>query len=193
MILATHLFRDLVPPLGGTVIVIAMLVLGIALLFAGKSLVKAIVFIVAGLFGALIGASIGAALGPLGIVLGAIGGFIVAGLLGYFLLHVGIGLGLGFLAFATTRSYTGGLIIPLVIAVVFFVIGVILTDQILELATALLGGFLIYEVAILFNVPDLIAVLGAGVLVVLGFWVQHKRQPRKPEPTPPASTPTPSP
>jgi hypothetical protein len=69
--------------------------------FTGRIIVKAIVFIVAGLAGALVGAVLGViVLGFAGVGIEAIVGFFVVGFIGYLLFFFGVGIISGYFAYA---------------------------------------------------------------------------------------------
>ncbi len=157
-----------------------VLVISLALIFAGRQVIKVLAFIVVGLAVGAVGILLGnLALSGLGAFLGFVLGFIVGGLLGLLLLRVGVGIALGLFslyAIATLLSLPRFSIVPIIVGLVFFVVGVLLSNRILAVVTAAVGGLLFFDVTTGFlGVPLLIAGLVAILLAVIGAWVQWPR------------------
>ena len=149
-----------------TVSLLLLLVLGLALCFAGRALIKGLAFIITGVIVGIIGAAIGVTfLGPLGLLLGAVVGFIVGGFLGLLVVRLGVGIALGYLGYSISGGYVSSAIIPIVVGVVLFFVGIALTNQLLSISTAVVGGLLVFEVmsAIGFGF-----VIDAGAAIITG-------------------------
>lgn len=142
-------------------------------MFAGRQVIKAIVFVSSGLVGALVGAVIGGLLlGVIGLGLGAIAGFFIAGFIGYSLLFLGVGLITGYFAYEFLRLLSVPFLVAIFFGFVFFVIGLLLANRFLELATAIAGGFIFFSVGSLLGLPLYISFIAAFVLASLGYFSQ---------------------
>ena len=120
-----------------------LIVLGLALTFLGKKLVKAIAFIVGGLIGALLALM----LAPLFVsppltYLAALIGFIVLGLIFYLLLPFGGGVIAGLAAFFLLKGLVGFLMAALIALIVLIVV-IILFDKILAVGSAFAGSIVV--------------------------------------------------
>ena len=153
-----------------------MIVLGLALTFLGKKLVKAIAFIVGGLIGALLALM----LAPLFVsppltYLAALIGFIVLGLIFYLLLPFGGGVIAGLAAFFLLKGLVGFLMAALIGLIVLIVV-IILFDKILAVGSAFAGSIVVLAglsqlgLALLPAIQLIILLL----LTVLGSIVQLK-------------------
>jgi hypothetical protein len=159
---------------------LVLLVVSLVLIFAGKSAIKALAFLVVGLAGAAFGAAAGTlVLGPIGTVLGAVIGFVIGGVIGLLLVHVGIGLALGYFGYLVTRDLTHIWLLAVTVGIVLFVAGVVITSKVLELATAVLGGVILYGVLTYFGVPPLFALIVAVVATIAGYFVQRNNSERR--------------
>jgi zinc-ribbon domain len=170
----SQLSRDLFPTTLTPLSAIVFLVVALALIFAGRYIVRVIAFVGVGLVFAAVGAAFGAVvLSVFGLVLGAILGFIIGGLLSLVLLPLSIGIAVGLIVYHITLAISGIYLLSLVIGVIFFIIGIALALRLLSLATAVFGAFLLFDVlAFYFHIPGLIALLVAIFFGALGFWVQ---------------------
>lgn len=179
--LATAFFPHVLSGLGGLVYALALTLVALALLFAGRSVVKGLAFLVAGLAGAAFGAGLGAPLlGPVGVILGGVVGFLVGGVIGVLLVELGIGLAIGYFGYLAMRYLTGSLLLSVVVGVVLFLVGLAVSWRLLELATSILGGVIIYGVLIFFGLPPFEATVLAVVFAAAGFYVQREGR-RRPE------------
>src|ERR1700752_1592881 len=78
---------------GGSVVAFVLLVLSLALMFSGRSIIKGVAFLVVGLAGGAFGLAVGGLiLGLFGAAIGGVGGFLVGGVIGLFLVDVGMGI-----------------------------------------------------------------------------------------------------
>ena len=157
---------------------LALLVISLVLIFAGRSVIKAIAFFVVGLIGAAIGGTLAAqylaGAGDLGSILGFLLGFAIGGLIGVVMVMVGIGVVLGYGAYTVTQQFVSGTTIPLVVGFVFFLVGIALYNKILGLVTAVAGGFLLFDVLIAYGVGSTLSLVVAAALTLAGVWVQEK-------------------
>ena len=161
----------------GSLSLLALLVISLVLIFAGRSIVKVIAFFIVGLIGAAIGGALAAqylaGAGDLGTLLGFLLGFAVGGLIGVVAVMVGIGVVLGYGAYAVTQHFVSGTIIPLVVGFVFFLVGIALYNKILGLVTAVAGGFLLFDVLTGYGVGETLSLVIAAALTLAGIWVQE--------------------
>jgi len=163
---------------GSTLYALVLLVLALALIFVGRSIIKALAFLVVGLAGATFGAVLGSLmLGLLGAILGAVLGFVVGGLVGLLLVHIGIGLALGYFGYVITRDITHVFLLAVIVAILLFVVGIVIASRILELGTAVLGGVILYGVLTFFGIAPFFAVLIVIVVSMVGFYLQYSRRP----------------
>ena len=181
-------------PLTNTVpawaLLLSMLAVSLVLIFAGRTVVKVLAFLVVGLIGASIGGELAAqyltGTGSLGTVLGVVLGFVFGGLLGVTLVAVGIGLAIGYAAYVLTADLVSGSTVPLIVGFIFFIVGLALYNKILSFVTAVAGGLLLFDVLELYGLDPAVSVIVAGVLTVLGIWVQegsHRRKLARPNVT----------
>ena len=171
---------------GGVLYALVLLVVALALMFAGRSVIKTLAFLVVGLAGAAFGAAAGTlVLGVFGTILGAVVGFVIGGLIGLLLVHVGIGLALGYFGYLATRDLTHIFVLAVVVGIVLVFIGIIVTSKILELATALLGGVILYGVLLFFGAGPPLAFVVAALVAVAGFYVQYRSSLSRPRPKSP--------
>jgi hypothetical protein len=157
---------------------VVLLIVSLLLIFAGRSVVKALAFIVLGVIGAAFGGVLGAqylgALGSYGGLVGLIAGFVIGGLVGLLLLHLGIALALGYGGYALTLYAVDNGTAALVVAVIFFVAGWILYNRILSVVTAVAGGFLLFDALGLYLDPTVAAAL-AVLVTIIGIWLGVRR------------------
>ncbi len=168
-------------------LLLSMLVVSVLLIFAGRTVVKVLAFLVVGLVGASVGGVLAAQFlagaGTLGIVLGFLLGFVIGGFIGVLLIAVGIGLALGYGAYVLTSSFVSGTTVPLLAGILFFIIGLALYNKILSLVTAVAGGFLFFDVLQLYGLDQTLAVIIAALATLAGIWVQEGLGKRRAAPT----------
>ena len=170
-------FPHAISGVGGDLFALVLLVVSLALMFRGRSIIKGLAFLVAGLAGAAFGLALGGlSLGPIGAIIGAILGFLVGGALGLLLVHVGMGLALGYFGYLATRDLTHIFVLAVVSGVVLFVVGVAISSKLLDLVTALLGGLILYGVLVFFGVSQPLAAVVSLVLAIAGFYVQMRER-----------------
>jgi len=173
------IFPHAISGFGGLVFAVILLAVSLGLMFAGRSLIKGLSFLVVGLAGAAAGlAAGGLLLGWIGAALGAVVGFIVGGMIGVLLLHVGMGLALGYFGFLATRDLSHSFVVAVAVGIVLFFVGVAVSSKLLELVTAVIGGVILYEVLLFFALAPLYAVVVSFVLAAAGFYAQETKRRR---------------
>ena len=173
------IFPHAISGFGGLVFAVILLVVSLGLIFAGRSLIKGLSFLVVGLAGAAAGlAAGGLLLGWIGAAFGALVGFIVGGMIGVLLLHVGMGLALGYFGFLATRDLSHSFLVAVAVGVVLFFVGVAISTKLMELVTAAIGGVILYEVLLFFALAPSYAGLVSLVLAAAGFCVQETKRRR---------------
>lgn len=164
----------------GVVYAAILAVVALGLMFAGRSIIKGLAFLVVGLGGAAIGLAAGGTfLGPIGAIAGGVVGFILGGLVGVTLLEVGMGLALGYFGYLAAHYLLHSFLLAVGIGIVLFFVGVALATKLLELVTAALGGLVLYGVLIFFGVTPLYSAVVSLVLAVAGFYVQQNKRRRE--------------
>lgn len=163
----------------GDVYALLLLVVSLGLIFAGRSIIKGLAFLAVGLAGATLGLAAGAAvLGPIGAVIGGFLGFLVGGVIGVWLVEVGMGVALGYFGYLVTRYLTSSLLLAVVVGVFLFFVGLAVSNKLLELATAVLGGVILYGVLLFFGLAPLDAAVAGIVMTVAGFYYQTEKKRR---------------
>ena len=155
-----------------------LIILGLLLVFVGRKLVKVLTFLTGGLAGALLAYhySLPAVGVPLAYVIGVIG-FIIVGLIAYALLYVAAGIVAGVLVYLFARPFFGGILIPIVLAIVAFAVVIILFNKILSIGTAILGAIVVsYGINQLTPLHPYISLAIAVLLAILGSYVQLKQR-----------------
>jgi hypothetical protein len=164
---------------------LALLVVSLALIFAGGTLAKVVAFIVVGLLGAVFGGVLVAQyISPQWDLLGVLLGFIIGGILGVTLLPMGVGLVVGYAAYIIALGFGLSSTVALVAGVIFFVVGLVLASKIIIFVTAVAGGFLLFNVLTYFGIDPLASTLVAGGLTLIGLWVQLATRRRVIRPAP---------
>ncbi|HUH99516.1 MAG TPA: hypothetical protein VLY65_00600 [Nitrososphaerales archaeon] len=175
--LANSFFPHALSGAGGLIYALILLALSFALMFAGRSTIKGLAFLVAGLAGAGFGfAAGGLFLGIIGAVIGGVIGFILGGLIGVLLVNVGMGLALGYFGYLATKFLVHSDLLAIVAGVILFFIGVAISSKLLELVTAILGGIILYGVLIFFGASPFVASVISLILAAAGLYVQWTRR-----------------
>lgn len=170
----SHLLRLIEASPYGVWVDLALLVVSLALIFAGRTLIKVLAFLVVGFAGATLGALIGGSyLGFAGLLVGGVLGFLLGGLLGHLLLPVGIGFALGLLAFTTAQAFTRSASLSLIVGLAFTVVGILLSNDILALISSVLGGLLLFNVLMSLGFPPVPAALLSAGLSIAGLILQN--------------------
>lgn len=171
-------------------VLLALLALSLVTIFAGRTVVKLAVFLLAGFAGAALGASLtihylSPAIGIIGLLLG----FLIGGVLGLMLLPVGVGLAVGYAAYLVALDFASGHVVALFAGVAFFVAGAVLASKILGAATAVLGGLLLFNVLLMYGFTGFLSLAASALLTIVGLWVQLDQHRRAPVAPPPESQP----
>ena len=189
------LSNQLAPFLGSVpaeALLLFTLIVSLLLIFAGRKVIKILAFFVVGVIGASLGATLVSQYfsgsGNLGTLLGVLGGFFLGGVIGVLLVAVGIGLAMGYAGYLLTTAFVSGTTVPLLVGFVFFIIGVVLYNKILGVVTALAGGFLFYDVLLMYGLDPILSTVVAAVLTIAGIWVQDGFHRRVAPPAAPATT-----
>ncbi len=177
--LATSFFPHFLSGIGGTLYALILVVLSVALMFAGRSIIKGLAFLVVGFAGAAFGLAAGGLfLGVIGAIIGGVVGFVLGGLIGLLLVHIGMGLALGYFGYLATRFLVHSELLAVVVGIILFFIGVAISSKLLELVTAIVGGVILYGVLIFFGATPVVAFVISLVLALAGFYVQWTRRRR---------------
>jgi len=162
--------------IGGSISGLVLIALGLALAFLGRKLVKILFFFVGGVIGALLTLRFAPLFlaGSL-IYLAAIVGFVVAGLIFYFLLPFGAGLAAGLAAFLVLNPIIGDLIVSFILALVVLIVVVILFNKLLTVGTAFLGS-LVFTAGLgqMISLHGFVQIALIAIITVLGCIVQFK-------------------
>lgn len=155
-------------------LLVALLAVSLAMIFAGGTLAKVLAFLAVGVAGAALGGSLAVQyLSQSWAIVGLLLGFAVGGMLGVVLLSVGVGLALGYAGYLVALDFALGTTVAIVVGVVFFVVGLALSSRIIGLATAVLGGLLLFGALTQYAGLSLaFGTLLAGALTLAGLWVQ---------------------
>ncbi len=182
--------NHLVPGLNGVpgwALLLALLAVSLLLIFAGRTIVKVLAFLVVGLIGAGIGGMLGAqyltSLGSAGALLGIVLGFVLGGLLGIALVAVGIGLAVGYGAYLLSLDFVSSMTVAVIVGIVFFIVGVALYGRILTLVTALAGGLLLFDVLRMYGLGQTVSIVLAAVVTLGGIYVNYRPRSKATQPT----------
>ena len=160
-------------PLSPSVLVVILLGVSLSLIFFGRKLIKAIIFVLGGLAGAYLAAIIGAPyLATTGLLLAELAGFVIGGLFGLLLLPLGIGLALGLIGYAVTENLVASHLAAITIGAALFVLGIALAGDILAVLSVLLGSLLLYNVFTYLGLQQPVTAISLVVVALAGLWVQ---------------------
>jgi len=167
--------------IGVTASGIILIILGLVLMFLGRKLVKVVFFLVGGIIGALLVLRFAFLfLAPAYVYLAALIGFVIVGLIFYFLLPFGAGLLAGLATFLILRPIVGDLLVTVVLALAALILVVILFNKLLTIGTAFLGALIlltgINQVAAQSHITlaEPIQLLLLIVFTAIGSFVQFK-------------------
>jgi hypothetical protein len=170
-------FPHFISGLGGSVFALVLGLVALALIFAGREVIKGLAFLVVGLAVAAFGVATGGLLlGVVGAIVGGVAGFLVGGLIGLLLVDFGMGLALGYFAYLVTRFLTHSLILAVIVGIILFFVGIAISSKLLELVTAAVGGLVLYSVLVFFGVVPFDSAVVSLLLAVVGFFVQRSRR-----------------
>ena len=154
-------------------LLVTLLAVSVAMIFAGRTLAKILTFLAVGITGAALGGSLAVQyLSQSWSVVGALLGFVIGGMLGLVLLSVGVGLAIGYAGYLVALDFALGTTSALFVGLGLFVVGLMLSNKILGLATALLGGLLLFGVLNHYGFGFATTTLVAGALTLAGLYVQ---------------------
>lgn len=174
---ATGNFLPHLSGFGGSLFAVILALVALALMFSGRSIIKGLAFLAVGLAGAAFGLAVGGSfLGVIGAIIGGILGFLVGGAIGLLLVNVGMGLALGYFGYLVTRDLTNVFLLAAVVGVVLFFVGVFLSNKLLDLVTAVLGGVILDGVLVFFGVSPPLAAVISVLLAAGGFFVQFRNR-----------------
>jgi hypothetical protein len=177
--------------LSSSLVFLIVLVISLLLIFAGRSVIKAVAFLVGGLAGAAIASQVaGHTFGALGTLLGGLLGFVIGGFIAMLLLVAGIGLAIGYAGYYLASNYFGSELLAIIVGAVLFIIGVFLAGRILSLVSAVIGGLLLFDLLTVAGLGSTLALVIAALATVLGIWVQNKTEKKPAKPVPQPSSPT---
>ncbi len=172
------------PGVPASLLLLALLGVSLVLIFAGRTLAKVVAFLAVGIVGAAFGGTLAVQyLAPQWHILGVLLGFVVGGLLGVALLPLGIGLAVGYAGYIIALDLALGPAAALIAGVAFFVVGALLSSKILSVATAVIGGLLLFDVLTRYGFGSTLATLVAALLTLVGLWVQLAPGRRPSQPT----------
>jgi len=161
-----------------SLLAIIFLILGLILVFYGRKLVKIVTFIVGGIVGAILiyeyiipWLKISE---PFNYII-ALLGFIISGVLAIALIHL-LGAAIaGYLAYRFVNPYFQDWMLPLIIAVIAFVVVLILFNKLLSIGTAILGAILVsYSINIFISLGITVSFIIIIVLAIVGAYYQLK-------------------
>ncbi len=166
-------------------LVLSLLVVSLVLIFAGRTLVKVVAFLVVGFAGAAFGSALAVQyLSPQWAIIGLLLGFVIGGLLGVALLPLGIGLAVGYAGYVIALDLALGPTAALIAGVAFFIVGAILSGKVLGAVTAVVGGLLLFDVLTRYiGFGPTMATVIAASLTLIGLWVQLAPERRPAQPT----------
>ena len=159
------------------------LLISLVLIFAGRTVVKVLAFLIVGLAGALLGATLASQyLPPGGLLVGALLGLVLGGLLGAVAVEIGVGLAIGYGAYVLALDFAGEAT-ALIAGIAFFMVGLALSNKILGAVTAVAGGFLLFDVLLSFDLAPTLATTVAALATMAGIWVQEDLGRKMSQPT----------
>lgn len=160
----------------GSIAAPVLLVIGVALALYGRRFVKILVFLAGGVIGASIGfALVGSFVKGTSPYLGAIVGFVALGLIAYVLIRLAFGLIAAGIAFYLTRLFVSSIFIIIIVAIVGFIIGMLLFNAYLSIATAIGGGGMVWYALQVLGLDRTIAMLASTAMMVIGIYYQFKQ------------------
>lgn len=186
MIPFPHSLTPVLSGVPGPVLLLALLGVSLLLIFAGKTLAKVVAFLAVGIIGAAFGGSVAIQyLAPQWQTVGLLLGFVMGGLIGVVLLPLGVGLAVGYAGYVIALDLALGPTAAIIAGVALFAVGALLSSKILSVATALIGGLLLFDILTRYGSGSTLATLVAALLTIVGLWVQLElgRHPAQPTTT----------
>lgn len=186
MIPIPHSLWPGLPGVSPQVLLLALLGASLVLIFAGRTMAKVVAFLAVGIVGAAFAGSLaGQYLASQWQILGVLLGFVIGGLLGVVLLPLGVGLATAYAGYVIALDLALGPTAALIVGVALFIVGAVLSDKILSVATAFIGGLLLFDVLTHYGFGPTLATLVAALITLVGLWVQLApgRRPSQPATT----------
>jgi len=90
------------------------------------------------------------------------------------LVHVGIGLAVGYGAYVLTLDIVSSTTAALVVGFVFLIVGLVFYNKILTLITAVAGGLLLYYALRLYGLDPTVSTALAALVTLAGIWVNYR-------------------
>ena len=152
---------------------VILLVIGLALAFAGRAVWKRVMSFIGAIVGGLLGFAFGQAVSNnilIAFVVGALGA-IVGSAVFIFLARVGISALAGVLAFLVLAGFVNA-VIALVAGFVVFVITFVYAEVAIGIVTAIAGGLLTGFALMMLGVDSTLAIVAMLVIIVLGATLQ---------------------
>jgi len=152
---------------------VILLVIGLALAFAGRAVWKRVMSFIGAIVGGLLGFAFGQAVSNnilIAFVVGALGA-IVGSAVFIFLARVGISALAGVLAFLVLAGFVN-VVIALVAGFVVFVITFVYAEVAIGIVTAIAGGLLTGFALMMLGVDSTLAIVAMLVIIVLGATLQ---------------------
>ncbi len=157
-----------------------LLIIGIALALYGRRFVKILVFLAGGVIGAAMGFALFTSfLKGTSPYLGALIGFVALGLISYGLIRLAFGFITAGIAFYLTRLFISSIFIIIIVAVVGFIIGILLFNAYLSIATAIGGGGMVWYALQVLGLSSTLAMLAGIAVMVIGIYYQFKQMQKK--------------
>lgn len=153
-----------------------MLIIGTILAFAGRKLVKLLIFLAGGLLGGAMAYWL--TLNTLGedisLVI-AVVGFVGVGLLCVAFIPIIFGISLGFVAYYIADLLAVNMLIGVIAGIAAFVLGIFLYNHVLSIVTGVVGGALILQGLVSLEIPTYISLLVAFLMMVAGTIFQVRQ------------------
>ncbi|MDA4111045.1 MAG: zinc-ribbon domain-containing protein [Thaumarchaeota archaeon] len=163
----------IVPRIASVTAALILFVVALALIFAGRFVIRIIALFGVGLVFAAASATIGGlVLGIVGFVIGGLFGFIVGALASFVLLPLAIGFATAIIAYNLTQSLVHIFPLSILAGVVVFIIAILASMKLLSLATVVFGSLILINVLVFFHFPAILSTLSAVLIGVVGFWIQ---------------------
>lgn len=157
-----------------------LLIIGVALAFFGRKFAKALIFIAGGLVGAAAGFAIVAFLfGEAVALFGALAGFLIVGLIAYALAQLAFGIILASTLFFLTEMLIPNLLIAVVIATIGLILGILMYNKFLSIATAVAGGLMVFQALNALNISNMLALIVGIVVIIAGAITQFRQLEKK--------------
>ncbi len=160
------------PEAFATPTLVFLLAVSLMLMFVGRRFIDAIAWLVVGLVGAAIGVTFGSPFGALGSVIGFVGGFLIGGVASVFLLPLGLGFALAYVAYSIAGHFVNITLVPDLVAVVCFAYGLLLTDLLLPVVSSAVGGAIFFDIMFTMGTSSPEAAFASAGLASLGVGVQ---------------------